>query len=67
MTFGSNGSDPANWPEQACAENIQCTRERTPTYCGRTNRNSDGRKQVTPVSEALRPWGWFRDFEKMVL
>jgi hypothetical protein len=23
MTYGSNGNDPANWPEQACAENIQ--------------------------------------------
>jgi hypothetical protein len=23
MTFGSNGSNPADWPEQACAENIQ--------------------------------------------
>jgi hypothetical protein len=23
MTYGSSGSDPANWPEQACAENIQ--------------------------------------------
>jgi len=23
MTYGNGGSDPANWVEQACAENIQ--------------------------------------------
>ena len=23
MTYGSGGSGPADWPEQACAENIQ--------------------------------------------
>ena len=23
MTYGSGGNDPADWAEQACAENIQ--------------------------------------------
>ena len=52
MTYGSGGSDPTTWLEQACAENIHGTRERTLTCRGPTSRifESEATAVVPPRS-----------------